>query len=200
MEWREWNCVFVCLCACVWAVGGCLNPFSPPACPHPVFSRAACESSQRAEGPSCLPLPPPSFSAFPSLNPPLPVSRPSSKPEAAISRLAFLSPFSRPHTGFQAKSSTLTRKSPIDHFLSERQGNSGALTCWSCLEHKLNVWNDTHSGKQCPVHAKEQPPSSPITRYSIFLIVRSHHPTMSFCVFSDFHTTSVTLDFKPCGS
>lgn len=42
---------------------GCLSPFSPPACPHPVFSRAACESSQRAEGPSCLPLPPPAASS-----------------------------------------------------------------------------------------------------------------------------------------
>lgn len=117
--------------------GGSLNPFSPPACPHPVFSRAACESSQRAEGPSCLPLPPPSSSAFPSLNPPLPVSRPSSKPGAAISRHAFLSPFPWPHTGFQAESFTPTRRSPIDHFLSE----------WgfglACLELQLNARNDT---------------------------------------------------------
>lgn len=131
----------LCVCVCVggwgwgwWWGGGSLNPFSPPACPHPVFSRAACESSHRAEGPSCLPLPPPSSSAFPSLNPPLPMSRPSSKPGAAIGSLAFLSPFPWPHTRFQAESCAPNRVQPTIFCLrgDSNLNREREMNCTSC--------------------------------------------------------------------
>lgn len=93
-------------------LGGCLSPLSPPAYPHPVFSRAACKSSQRAEGPSCLPLPPPTASStVPFIKSSLPVSRPSSEPGATISALHSSLPLLAPHR-VQAESYT-ERHSPF---------------------------------------------------------------------------------------
>lgn len=101
-------------------LGGQLEGMSKPVLP--ACMPTSCVSSslwvfQRAEGPSCLPPHPPlpsSSPALPPLNPTLPVSRPSTEPGAAISRLAFLSPFPGPFQGSTQRTFSRAAKTRIN--------------------------------------------------------------------------------------